>query len=78
MSEATTRLAVDGMSCGKCSARVTKALVAVNGVSSADVSHESGVATVTHDASVLRHQLEAAVANAGYAVSNAEDGGQAR
>ncbi len=40
-------LKIEGMMCGHCSARVKKVLEALEGVQSAEVSHESGTAVVT-------------------------------
>ena len=38
---------IEGMMCGHCEAAVKKALEAVDGVASAEVSHTSGTAVVT-------------------------------
>ncbi len=43
-------LKVAGMSCGNCSSSVEKALLNVDGVTEAEVSHETGEAVVTFDA----------------------------
>ncbi|MDE5592605.1 MAG: cadmium-translocating P-type ATPase [Clostridiales bacterium] len=59
-----TVLKVQGMSCGHCSARVQKALVAVAGVTNAEVDLASGTATVEGDFDVAA--AVAAVENAGY------------
>lgn len=59
-----TVLKVEGMSCGHCSARVQKALVAVAGVTNAEVDLASGTATVEGDFDVAA--AVAAVENAGY------------
>ncbi len=42
---------IEGMMCGHCEATVKKALEALDGVQSAEVSHEKGTAVVslTHD-----------------------------
>ncbi len=60
----TTTLKVSGMTCGHCVNHVTKALQAVPGVESAEVSLEDGIAMVTGqiDAAVLIQ----AVVDAGY------------
>ena len=47
MSE-TVSLEVGGMTCEGCSNRVKSALESIQGVNSADVSHESGIATVSY------------------------------
>jgi Cu2+-exporting ATPase len=56
-------LNVEGMMCGHCEARVKKALEAVDGVASAEVSHEKGTAVVTLtkdvDNKVLKDAVEA-------------------
>ena len=56
------------MMCPHCSGRVRDALLAIPGVSAADVSHERGNALVTHDASVTEKTLSDAVTAAGYEV----------
>ena len=63
-----TTLNIKGMMCPHCSGRVREALLAVPGVSEADVSHESANAVVTHDASVTRDALADVVTAAGYEV----------
>lgn len=56
-------LVIEGMMCSHCEMRVKKALMAVDGVVSADVSHEKGTAVVTLakdiDADVLKKAVEA-------------------
>ena len=47
MSESIT-LDVGGMTCDGCSNRVKTALESIQGVDSANVSHESGVAIIEH------------------------------
>ena len=64
-----TTLNIKGMMCPHCSGRVKDALLAVSGVSEADVSHERGNAIVTHDASVTRDVLASVVTAAGYEVT---------
>ena len=61
-------LDVTGMTCGHCAETVTNALESVDGVASAEVSVDPGRAEVTHDGSVARAVLVAAVAGAGYSV----------
>ena len=63
-----TILNIKGMMCPHCSGRVKEALLAVPGVSDADVSHERGNAIVTHDERVTREVLESTVKAAGYTV----------
>lgn len=60
----TTKLSVQGMTCGHCVSHVTKALEALPGVQSAQVDLASSSATVTGDASVAA--MLAAIAAEGY------------
>ena len=62
-------LGVTGMTCGHCAETVTNALESVDGVDSAEVSVDPGRAEVTHDGSVARAVLVAAVAGAGFSVA---------
>ena len=64
----TTLLTIEGMSCGHCSARVEKALNALEGVS-ATVDLAAKTASVTHPDEVSLDALKAAVTDAGYSVS---------
>ena len=57
---------VEGMSCGHCSARVEKALAAVEGVTAVQVDLEAKTATVTLAHPVEDSLLEHAVTEAGY------------
>lgn len=61
-------LKIEGMSCGHCSKRVKDALEAVDGVASAEVSHETGLAVVTLSKEVAEKAFEKAVKKAGYNV----------
>jgi mercuric transport protein len=45
----TATIRVEGMHCKMCSASVTKALKATDGVEKVEVSHETGVAVVQYD-----------------------------
>ena len=58
-------LKVDGMSCGSCVNAVTKALTAVQGVSSVDVSLADGIAHI-EGSRLSVPVLEAAIGSAGY------------
>ncbi len=60
-------LKIDGMSCGHCTAAVEKALKAVPGVISVQVTLEPGEARVEGDADV--EALKAAVTEEGYTVT---------
>ncbi|MBX3246918.1 MAG: heavy-metal-associated domain-containing protein [Myxococcales bacterium] len=66
----TTKLRVEGMSCGHCVGRVERALRGVEGVTEVTVSLEAGEATVAHDATrVTVDALLRAVDEAGYDAS---------
>ena len=66
----TRTLTVEGMSCSHCESAVTKALEALDGVASAEASHEAGTATVVLSADVPAEALKAAVEAEGYAVTD--------
>lgn len=68
----TKTLNVEGMMCGHCEARVKKALEAVEGVASAEVSHEKGTAVVTLSKDVPDAVLKKAVEDQDYAVTEIE------
>ena len=59
---------IEGMMCMHCEARVRKALEAVEGVTSAAVSHEAGTAVVTLAADVPNEVLTKAVEDQDYKV----------
>lgn len=63
---------IEGMMCGHCSGRVKKALEAVAGVETAEVSHEIGMAAVTLNGHVSDEELAKAVTDAGYKVAGIE------
>lgn len=58
-------LKVDGMSCGSCVNAVTRALTAVQGVSSVGVSLADGIARI-EGTQLSLPAIEAAIAGAGY------------
>ena len=63
----TTTIKVGGMSCGGCTASVTKVLSETPGVAKADVQLSPGQATVEFDpAKVTREALCAAIDDAGF------------
>ena len=66
------KMNITGMMCGHCEARVKKALEAVEGVDHAEVSHESGTATVFLKKEVDNATLKAAVEAQDYGVTNIE------
>lgn len=61
-------LKIEGMMCVRCAGRVQKALEALDGVTSAQVSHENKCAVVTLSKDVDTAVLEKAVTDAGYQV----------
>ena len=63
---------IEGMMCGHCEARVKKALEALDGVESAEVSHEKGTAIVTLKADVANDTLKQAVEAQDYKVKSIE------
>ena len=63
-------LKIEGMMCPHCEARVKGALEALEGVSAAVVSHESGTAVVTLTAPVEDAVLKKTVEDAGYTVTD--------
>lgn len=68
----TKTLTIEGMMCPHCSGRVHDALCALDGVSSAEVSHETGKAVCTLTQSVADDTLAQAVIAAGYKVLGIE------
>ena len=60
-------LKIEGMQCGHCSSRIKAALEKVEGVASAEVSHETGTAVITGE-SLDAAALKAAVENQGFSV----------
>ena len=63
---------INGMMCGHCEAAVKKALEAVPGVESAEVSHEAGTAVVTLKEEVDNAVLKKAVEDKDYTVTGIE------
>ena len=61
---------IEGMMCGHCEAAVKKALEAVDGVASAEVSHTSGTAVVTLSKPVDNAVLKKAVEDKDYKVTD--------
>ncbi len=64
----TKTMTIEGMMCTHCEAAVKKALEAVEGVASADVSHEKGTAVVHLSADVDNEVLKKAVEAKDYTV----------
>ena len=61
-------LKIDGMMCPHCSGRVKKVLEALEAVELAEVSHETGLATVTLKGAVSDEVLKKTVEDQGYTV----------
>jgi copper chaperone CopZ len=65
----TLTLYISGMVCGGCSGTVQKTLLALQGVTRADVSHVEGTAEVAYDpARVQPAQIKATIEATGYSV----------
>lgn len=66
----TKTMNIEGMMCGHCEARVKKALEALDAVSEAAVSHESGTAVVTLSADISDEKLKETVEAEDYKVTS--------
>lgn len=64
----TVTMKIEGMMCGHCEARVKKTLEKIEGVVSAEVSHEKGTAVVTLEREVPFETLKTAVEEQDYTV----------
>lgn len=64
----TKTMKIEGMMCGHCEATVKKALEAIDGVNSAEVSHEAGTAVVELSGEVQDGVLQKAVEDKDYKV----------
>lgn len=64
----TKTMKIEGMMCGHCEATVKKALEAIDGVNSAEVSHEAGTAVVELSGEVQDRVLQKAVEDKDYKV----------
>ena len=62
-------LIIEGMMCSHCEMHTKKALEALDGVTNADVSHESGTAVVTLNKDIADDILKQAVTEQGYKVT---------
>ena len=63
-------LKIEGMMCGHCEMHTKKALEALDGVASAEVSHKTGTAVVTLEKEVSDDALKQAVTKQGYEVTD--------
>ena len=68
----TKTINIEGMMCTHCEASVKKALEALDGVSSAEVSHEKGTAVVTLSSELADDVLKKAVEDRDYKVTGIE------
>mgnify|MGYP002595275724 FL=1 len=66
----TKTMNIEGMMCGHCEARVKKALEALDAVSEAAVSHESGTAVVTLSSDISDEKLKETVEAENYKVTS--------
>ena len=71
-NEMTKTMKIEGMMCMHCEATVKKALEKLDGVESAQVSHEAGTAVVTLSADVADDVLKKAVEDKDYTVTGIE------
>ena len=65
----TKTMKIEGMMCGHCEATVKKALEGLDGVASAEVSHEAGTAVVELSADVADDVLKKTVEDKDYKVT---------
>ncbi len=70
VNEMTKTMNIEGMMCGHCEARVKKALEALDAVSEAAVSHESGTAVVTLSSDISDEKLKETVEAEDYKVTS--------
>ena len=70
--EMTKTMTIEGMMCPHCSGRVKMVLEALEGVTTAEVSHETGKAIVTLDADITNEVLADTVTAQGYKVISVE------
>lgn len=69
----TAEFKITGMTCNACSSKVTKAVNAVPGILTANVSHENGNAIVEYDKSKTSvEDLKKAIASSGFKVTEAK------
>ena len=63
-------LKIEGMMCGHCEMHTKTALEALDGVKTAEVSHEAGTAVVSLEKEIPDDVLKQAVADQGYRVTD--------
>ena len=66
LKEKTMKISVKGMMCSHCEMHVKKALEALDGITSATASHESGTVTIETSKEISEDAIKAAVTDAGY------------
>lgn len=67
--ETTTRVNVQGMSCGHCVASVTDELTKIEGVTNVEVDLASGDVSISSDEPIATAAISAAIEEAGYEVT---------
>ena len=68
----TKTLKIEGMMCGHCEAHVTKALMAIEGVTEVKASHETNTAVVTMEKEIPEEILKKAVEDCDYTYQGME------
>lgn len=63
---AKIKLKIEGMMCEKCTGKVHDALMAIDGVSSVEVSKDKGLATVQYEGDIADETFTMAVIDAGF------------
>ncbi len=66
------KIKVNGMMCAHCEAHVKKALEAIDGIESAEASHEKNFVTVTNSKDIDEELIKAAITEAGYEYAGIE------
>ena len=66
------KINIEGMTCGHCVGRITKALSGIDGVSDVDVKLDEKRALVNLDKEVPDEQFSKEIENAGYKVTGIE------
>lgn len=72
-SEVRSDISVDGMTCGACASGIERRLTQIDGVENALVNFATGRATVRHNPSVARAELDGAIEALGYHVIDSSD-----
>lgn len=66
------KINIEGMSCGHCVGRITKALSGIDGVSEVDVNLDEKKALVSLDQEIPDEQFNKEIENVGYKVTGIE------